>query len=452
MGYWSELAARPIAALRYDAADRLVDERETYLGLGGGSVQYATAGQFGAYSYDSTYAGRTGEVIPALQSAVQLLSQTLATCPRTVVDGQGRAQPGHDVTALLNHGDRRWPASAVWEYLVRSALTWGWGLAWMPRIRAAGGRLRLYPCDPVHSTVRASEDRRSLVYQLHPLVGPRRYDVPGSDVLVVVGDGYNGLRGLSPLLAYGLTTGVLRAANAHLHSTLTRGLHISGVVESSEEVGRGQGWDLPRLAELRRRLAAEFAGERAAGQVPVLPPGFAWKGVPYSAVDIELVRLLELSIEDVCRIYRVPPRLIYHYRTGIRYGSDAEQSNTEWMQFSIRPRAELMADFIGTQLLTSMERMQGLAVHIDTHRLASGTLSQRIAAMDQAVARSRLMTPNEARAYVATGVLPRLDPLEGGDELLAPKGGPAENAGPSGMESPGATPAGEETEPTQEGA
>lgn len=428
-GYWTSLregAFRPQANLRSDAWGRLVDDDEVYAG---GSIlgQPLTAGQYGYRDSGHVGYGQVGEVIPAMQAAVNLLSRTMACLPRTVVDSSGR-EVVSDVALLMNHTDRRWPASSVWEYLYRSALTWGVGYAWMPRIPALGGRMRLYPCDPVRSTVHVSEDGRTQTYQLHPLVGPVRYDVPGRDVLVVVGDGYNGLRGLSPLWAYSLTTGVLRHSMAHLLSTLRNGVSVAGVIETDLDVGQGMGWDMVKMQEYRREFARAFAGSRRAGQAPVLPPGMVWKGQTFNAVDVELVKLLELSIEDVCRIYDVPSRKLHHYRSGIRYPTNSEDSNADWASM-VTLKAELFGDMVGSQLLSREALEMGRRVRFDTRALFAGTVSQRIAAMDQAVARGMLVTPNEGREYIETGVLPRLGPIEGGDKLVAPKGGPGENAG-----------------------
>ena len=388
---------------------------------------------------DSRY-GYTGRVVPAIQAAIGLLSNAMAHLPRSVVNANGDPMTGHPVNDLLNRMYQRWPASAVWEYLERSALQFGVGYAWIDRV--PGGE-RLYPCDPVTSDYRQSSDRQRLTFQLHPLAAPPRTNVPARDVLVVVGDGYNGIRGLSPISAYGVTMGVLGHSGQHLLSTLQQGIHVSGVVESDPEVGQGLGWDLPRIAELRKKLMELFAGSQKAGRVPVLPPGFKFTQVPYSAVDIELVRLLELTIEDVCRIYRVPPRLIYHYRSGVRYTADAEASNSEFAQYSVVPRARSLSDMVSSQLL-SQEALNdmGIRIRFDTDQLYAGTLSQRIASVDQGVSRAGVLTPNEGRAYVSTGRLPRLEPVEGGDELLAPKGGPGENANP--------TEAGEVTDPLEE--
>ena len=107
-------------------------------------------------------------------------------------------------------------------------------------------------------------------------------------------------------------------------------------------------------------------------------------------------------------------------------------------------KAELLGDMVGSQLLSREALEMGRRVRFDTRALFAGTVSQRIAAMDQAVARGMLVTPNEGREYIETGVLPRLDPIEGGDKLVAPKGGPGENAGNN------KTAAGAETQETSE--
>ena len=308
-----------------------------------------------------------GSVLPVVSAAIHLLSLTMSSLPRYVIDNTGKAMMDHPVTKLLNRDARRWPAIAIWDYLYRSALTYGIGYAWI--IRPAGTRVMstLLPCNPLLSSYRWNAERTRLIFHLHPVIGRPRYDVPASDVLLVIGDGYGGVQGLSPLWAYGVTMGVLQNSSQHLLSTLKNGMHIGGVVESDVDVGTGMGWDLPRISELRKKLVSLFAGTVKAGGVPVLPPGFKFSPIPYNAVDIELVKLLELSIEDVCRIYRVPPRLVYHFRSGVRYSNDAEQSNTEFAQYSIRPRAEFLGAMTASQLLSSEAlNRDGMSIRFET--------------------------------------------------------------------------------------
>ena len=428
-GTWGLLAALPGALLRSVlprlkaqglrtlSDGRLVDHDEVYLTHG-----YRDHGGLESY----------GAAIPAMAAAVNLLSHKMAMLPRTVVGPDGVARPSHPVTKLLNRHNRRWPANAVWEYLYRSALHFGVGYAWI--IRQNGQPIRIMPCNPLTSTYRWDADRRQLSFELHPVIGRMRTAVLARDVLLVVSDGYNGVQGLSPISAFGVAMGVLTQSAQHLNSTLKNGMHVGGVVESDVEVGAGMGWDLPRIANLRKKLVETFAGTLKAGGVPVMPPGFRFSPVPYNAVDIELVKLLELSIEDICRIFRVPPRLIYHFRSGIRYAADAEASNTEFAEYSIRPRAEMLGQMTASQLLSddALNR-DGLSVEFSTDALYAGTVSQRIAAIDQGVARAGVLTVNEGREYIRTGRMPRLDPVPDGDRVLDPKGAPVQPRGAAGL-------------------
>ena len=391
------------ARLRETHDGRLIDNDEVY----------RTTGDAAGYSHRS--------VVPVVSAAVSLLSTTIATCPRYVVDGEGNEIPEHPVTRLMNRSFRRWPASATWEYLYRSALYFGIGYAWV--VRNGGRPVRLLACDPLASSWYWTPDNTRLVFNLQPVVGPQRTEVPSNDVLLVVGDGYNGVCGLSPISAYAVTMGVLGQSSQHLLGTLSNGMHVGGVVESDVEVGAGMGWDLNRIADLRKKLVELFAGTLKAGGVPVMPPGFRFSPVAYNAVDIELIKLLELSIEDVCRIYRVPPRLVYHFRSGVRYSNDAEASNTEFRQFSIGPRAEMLGDHLASQLLPSAE-LDSHRVIVDSDHVAAGTATQRIAAAERGVVQAGVMTRNEAREYIRTGRMPRLDPMPDGDVLLDPRGAP----------------------------
>ena len=405
------LKTRPTAQMIERPDGRLVDQDEFEL----------VNGTEALYGYR--------RVVPVVSAAISLLSHTIATCPRYVVDRDGEPRMNHPVTRLLNLNHRRWPAMAVWEYLYRSALHFGVGYAWKIR-DGSGAIVRLMPCNPLTSTYRWNYDQNRLIFTLHPVIGRPRYEVPSSDVLLVVGDGYNGVVGLSPISAYAVTMGVLGGANQHLLSTLTNGMHIGGVVESDVEVGAGMGWDLTRIADLRKKLVELFAGTLKAGGVPVMPPGFSFSPVAYNAVDIELIKLLELSIEDVCRIHRVPPRLVYHFRSGVRYSNDAEASNTEFSQYSIRPRVDMLGQMVGSQLL-SLDALNTtrLSVRFDPDHVAAGTATQRIAAAERGVVQAGIMTRNEAREYVRTGRMPRLDPVADGDTLLDPRGAPYQQRG-----------------------
>lgn len=359
--------------------------------------------------------------VPAAYAAVSLLASLLAGLTPQIVSDDGDPRPDHPINALLRRSTRRWPARLFWEHMYRTMLTDGWAAAYIRR--QYGEIVELIPCLS-GSTANWRDSPPEPSYDLTLYNGAILSQQPRDRVLVIAGDGYDGLCAPSPIAQHATTLGVLSNAATHMAQTLRRGMHIGGVVESDTEVGQGMNWDLPRIAQLRQKLVELFSGLGNAGSVPVLPPGFNFKAVPFSAVDIQLIEVLQLGIEDICRIYRVPPRLLYQYRRGTRFGGAVEESNTEIVQYSITPRAQSISAQLTAQLLndsTSTDR-----IWLDPEQLASGSIASRVATVDQAVARAGMLTINESRHYVDTGRLPRLRDVPDGDRLLDPKGAPAQ--------------------------
>ena len=115
------------------------------------SRAYETAEQPGlVLSRESGEAYTGGAVVPVMTAAIHLLSMTIASLPRGVVDREGRMRLRHPITRLLNRDFPRWPAVALWDYLYRSALTYGIGYAYI--LRRDGVPWRLMPCSPLQST------------------------------------------------------------------------------------------------------------------------------------------------------------------------------------------------------------------------------------------------------------------------------------------------------------
>lgn len=366
----------------------------------------------------------SADSVPAATAAVSLLSTLLAGLPPTVVSRDGAPRPNHPVSTMLAHSTSTWSPRALWEFLFRQMLAHGWAAAHIVR-GARNEPVELLPAYTLASSARWGTDIGQ--YDLGLCNGRIISRLPRSEVLIIAGDGYDGLCAPSPITRHASTINVLGNAAQHMAATLKNGVHIGGVVESETEVGAAFGWELPRTAELRKKIADVFGGLARAGQVPVLPPGFSWKSVPFSAVDIQLIELLQLGIEDICRIYRLPPRLLYQYRRGTRLGAEVGESNTEIVQYSIAPRAQSIGAQLTAQLLPSAT--DGTSIVLDPESLAAGSIASRVATIDQAVARAGVMTINEARAYLNTGRLPRLAPVTDGDRLLDPKGAPTQPRG-----------------------
>ena len=366
--------------------------------------------------------------LPALNAAISLLSDALASLEIGVYTPDGERRPAHPVDRMLNRDTALWPAWARREHVIRQMLTWGCGYFYMLNPDIA------LPVDTSLTNVRTIHDPDGRVRVVYDVVlsGTERrlVDVPRSRVVGIYADGYDGVRAPSPVQLYaGGTLGVAQQAALHLQRTLKQGSHVSGTVESPADVGEGLGWSFERIQALRERLEQQFFGNVNAGRAPVLPPGWSFKPAGYNAVDMALIDLLKFSVEDVCRIYRVPPVRLYHYLSG-RFAEENERQNAAFASWSLAPRARAIEAHLTAQLLADSP----LSIRIDEGSVGAGTLAERVAAVDQAVARAGVMTINEGREYIATGRIPRMLPIEDGDRVLDPKGAPEQGRSENGDE------------------
>ena len=253
------------------------------------------------------------------------------------------------------------------------------------------------------------------VYLLTMLSG-ERVELQQRDVVAIHGPGFNGLQSPSPIQAAGKAVISLdQDARKQLSGSVKAGLAGRGVILMSDHL-------LNAGKETRDQLASSleegYANARNAGRVPVLPPGYTpgqMGGV--SPADLQLIELLRWNTEDICRIFGVPPRVVFHYAQRLRV-SGFEGQAVDWQRQSVEPWCDLIADTVTASLLGP-----GPARYmLDSSLLSLGTFSEQVDAITKAIA-GGLMTPNEGRMRMG------IPEHEDGDRLILPAGTPGQAPG-----------------------
>ena len=252
----------------------------------------------------------------------------------------------------------------------------------------------------------------------------RRQRVPSWDVASFHGLGFDGLSSPSPILyAAAAALETARSAIQHNLGTLAQGLHANRVIVGAAgalESMAGLVREKEDLIKIAREIETIFSGAVNAGKTPSLPFGFDIKDLGgFSAVDLELVKLLEWTVDDVVRVFGVPKWLLSREATPKKL----DQSGETFSRFSLQHRRRNIEDELTIKLLSPMERARGLAVRMDTTHYALGSLTDRAMVANQLVARTGILTINEGRELV------NLPPIEGGDKLIQPQGAPEQNGG-----------------------
>lgn len=384
------------------------------------------------------------DTLSAVWRAVNLNSSALAGLPLRVLEttGEGadeRRLPRRDHPAwrlLAREPNEDMSPRTFRECLSRSLELRGAGYAWI--VRDASARpLRLWPLVPWLTTpIRTTA---GLFYEA-TVADPadsadaartRVVRIPASDVLAVtLHTAPDGVTPISPVAKMAEALGIAKAAEGFAGGFFGRGGKPSGLLKypsarPNEELEQS----------LKRTWMSAVGGAKQQGVMPV-PSGVEWIQIGMAPGDAQLLESRRFSIEEVARIFDVPPHLLFlleqaHFR-------NAEELSRVWVEGGLMARAQAWEQEIERKLFTESEKRSGnLEAQIDLKGLLRGSLQARTAYYVRAI-QWGWMTPNEARR------LEDLDPMEGADELYFPgnmqpldqAGDPTE--GDAGAANPGA--------------
>ena len=277
------------------------------------------------------------------------ISTALAYVPALIYSNRGDTR-----TELLDHPVRRLTRAGVndtttWpdflEHLVASALLTGNGLATIER--DGGGAitgLSWVPWGMV--TVQYLRSGRLAYDVADGRGGVQRY-LQG-EVLHLRDRTDDGLIGRSRLSrAADAVAGVI-ASNTFARAFLEKGAQPSGIIS----------YDGPMTLEQRDSLRDAYnrkhAGAGNAGRVMILDDGLKWTQMQISPEDAELLESRKFGVEEICRLFQVPPPLVQDYSHNTF--TNSETAGRWFAQFTLAPWArKLEAEFARSVLVDGTE-------------------------------------------------------------------------------------------------
>lgn len=335
-------------------------------------------------------------------ACINLLSGTIASLPVAVYrpDRQGVAQKDtqHPLHRILHDSpNRQQTALDFWEEMNNALELRGNAYALKGVI---GDKLvALTPIRPEIVSVK-KDDTGDLRYQWSE--DGKSYDKHQSEMLHIRGFGGNPMGGLSTL-AYGRATfGLAQAENSAASNTFANGLRPSGLLLFKRWLNKEQ------RAVAENELVAKFSGTLNAGKPMVLEGDTDYRTITMNPEDAQMLQSRGFSVEEVCRMFGVPPFLIGHTEKVTSFGSGLEQQVLGFVKFALRRRLKRIELALEKQLLTAADLAAGIYIRFNIEGLLRGSSAERSAFYNVMLA-SGVMTINEVRA------LESLAPVPGGD-------------------------------------
>lgn len=356
--------------------------------------------------------------VSAVYACIQLISGAMASLPLPIYERTttGRQRADHPLWWLLNEQPLpRCSASTFWRYMMTSKLLHGDGFALIKRKSAFSPEIvSITPWHPLAVNVYLNGDR--LAYQFINYIGgqgieSQMYDQ--DDVLHFTGVGFNGLRSVSPLRhALRNAAGIALAADKYSAEFFSASAKPEIVIKT----------EMAKLSTEQKDLIIDAwksiqQGDRT--RPGVLGAGMSLQELTINAEEAQLLQSRMFQIEDIARIYGVPPFMIGHTQNTTSWGSGVEQMGIGFVKYTLSQHIVDAEQEINRKLFLTEKNF----CEFNTAGLERGDIKTRNESYRIGLGRAgepAWLTVNEVRAAE------NLPPKEGGDVLFvgtAPTGG-----------------------------
>ena len=300
--------------------------------------------------------------VSAVYAAANLISGTIASLPVQVYsrssDGERERLPSDNFWWILNEEmTPRWNAAAGWEHLGLSLLLRGDAFLRIRRNRL-GEVTGLEPLAYDRVTPVAMPGGARLVYVVEadpalraPTAGGREV-LDQDDMIHVPGFGFDGLTGLSPLrTALRLAAPVASAMQEYSARFFSNGARPDYVLTTD------QGLSPEAIAQLREQINERHGGVENSRKPMLLTNGLKTAPLSIPADEMQLLESRKFAVEEIARIFGVPPFMIGHNEKTTSWGSGVEAMGVGFVRYTLRQHLNKIETELNRKLIRSSRKV-----------------------------------------------------------------------------------------------
>lgn len=298
----------------------------------------------------------TAQGVSAAYACVSAISETIASLPLILYrrDGEGRSPaPEHPLYRVLH--DQANPDQTALEFrewMQASVLLRG--NAYARIVWGQDGQVTaLLPLSADRVTVLRVGDK--LAYDYTDFSGVVRRLLQYEVLHLRHRAGEDGVLGVSPIAAAKGVVELAISERDHGNSTFKNGARLSGILK------------FPQLLKPEQRTAlktswdSQYSGGSNSGKTAILEGGVEYQTVSMTLEDAEWIAARQFSVEEVARLFRVPPTVIGDLRHG-NYSNSVEMAR-QFVTMTLRRHLVMWEQAIASKLLTDAGRIAYFAEH-----------------------------------------------------------------------------------------
>ena len=297
----------------------------------------------------------TAQGVSAVYACVQAIAETTASLPLILFkrngDDRARASDHPLYRVLHDMANPEHTALEFREYLMACVLLRGNAFARI--VRGWDGQVReLWPLNPDNVTVQRTAS--GLVYD---------YTKDGVLTRLLAHEvlhlrhrlGDDGVMGVSPIAAARGVVELALSEQEHGKNTFTNGAKLLGVLKFPGKLKPEQ-----RTA-IAASWASQYAGGANAGRTAVLDEGVDFQALSMTLEDATWIEARQFSVEEVARLFRVPPTVIGDLRNGT-YSNSVEMAR-QFVTQTLRRHLVAWEQAIAAKCLPDAGRRMYFAEH-----------------------------------------------------------------------------------------
>jgi len=300
---------------------------------------------------------RSAESVSAVYACVSAVSETIASLPlilyrRTDDDGRDRAKD-HPLYKVLHDAPNGMQTALEFREQMQASVLLR-GNAYAEVIRGYDGQVR--ELRPLHAdrVQVLTLDTGRLAYEHFDGKGQKRRLLQ-DEVFHLRHRSDNGVLGVSPISASREVIELAIAEREHGNATFRNGTKMLGILKFPGRLDRTQ------REMIGSSWSSQYAGASNAGKTPILEEGVDYTPLSMTLEDAEWLQARQFSVEEVCRLFRVPPTVVGDLRHG-NYSNSVEMAR-QFVTLTLRRHLAMWEQSIARCLLTDAGRRTYFAEH-----------------------------------------------------------------------------------------